>query len=132
MEVVRCRGIRANKQCACGALSGAGSGSEAEGIETILLGEINTRLGEPHDEHEEELGTSLSDYELEDVTRQFTSSQGYRVWGLWTQKMHREGRKVTGRGEYVLGTAHREFKNMGLQDPRIPIDHRMMLSVISG
>ena len=76
--------------------------------------------------------TALANHGLEDVTRHFNPHQWYRVWGQCNFKMHREGRQVTGRGDYFLGTAQGYFTNMGLRDPRIYTDHRLILAVIRG
>ena len=58
-------------------------------VETILLGELNARLGEPRDERKEDLVTALADHGLEDINRNFTPRQRYRGLILWTCQMHR-------------------------------------------
>ena len=37
-----------------------------------------------------------------------------------------------GGGDYILSTSWGDFMNVGLQDPRLHLDHRMMLAVIHG
>ena len=45
---------------------------------------------------------------------------------------HREGRQVTGIGDYILGTAWVYFRNAGLWEPSLHTYHRMMVVVIRG
>ena len=97
--------ICATERRVCDASGGSELASKPKGVETILMGDLNTRLVEPREKHEEELETELADHGLEDVTRYFAPRQQYRGRGKWTWHMHREGRKVTGRGDYVLSTA---------------------------
>ena len=53
-------------------------------VETILLGDLNARLGEPCDKREEDLVMALADYGLEYITRHFNLRRRYRGQGLWT------------------------------------------------
>ena len=45
--------------------------------------------------------------------------------------MWREGRPISGRGDYILGTRD-EFSMVGLQEPITPTDHRMVLGLLCG
>ena len=54
-----------------------------KGVDTIFLGYLNARLGEPHGELEEELAMALADHGLEDITRKFTPRHWYRGWDQW-------------------------------------------------
>ena len=63
--------------------------ADLKGVETILMGELNARLGEPRDEREEDLDMALADHGLEDINRNFTPRQGYRGLILWTCQMNR-------------------------------------------
>ena len=46
-----------------------------------------------------------------------------RIW--------REGGPISGRGDYILGT-RLNFSMVGLQEPRTPTDHWMVLEVLCG
>ena len=46
--------------------------------------------------------------------------------------MWREGRPISGWGDYILGTTRREFYKLGFREPRMPIDHRMVLVELIG
>ena len=92
--------------------------------------DINSRLEEPCDEREEYLATSLANHGLEYVRRKSTPRRRYIGQGRWTRKMQREGRQVMGRGEYLIGMSRGYFMNLGLREPRLHIDHRMMLAEI--
>ena len=39
---------------------------------------------------------------------------------------------VTGRGDYILGTDHRDLYNVFIREPRVSTYHRMILSKIKG
>ena len=56
----------------------------------------------------------------------------YRGGGRWTWRMQREGRKVTGRGDYVLGTSRYTFFNTGVREARMHTHHRMVLAELQG
>ena len=42
-----------------------------------------------------------------------------RIW--------REGKPILVRGEYILGTRQEDFYNVGIREPIMPTDHRMVL-----
>ena len=79
--------------------------AKPKGVETIFLGNLNARLGDPRNKRKEDLAMGLSNHDLEDFTRHFTSHQRYREQSQRTWQMQNEVRQVTGRGDYVLGTA---------------------------
>ena len=58
-------------------------------VGTILLGELNTCLGEMINECTEDLATALSNHGLGDVTRNFTPRQLYKGQGQWMCQIHR-------------------------------------------
>ena len=66
----------------------AGTSSEAKGIDTIFLGELNVHLGGAYEKHKEDLMTALAGHGLEYVTRNFTPRQRYRGRGQWTCQIH--------------------------------------------
>ena len=72
--------------------------AKPKGIETIFMVELNARLKEPYDNHEEDMTTSLADYGLEEFTRNFTPWRWCRIRGSWTWHMQRGGWQITGRG----------------------------------
>ena len=43
----------------------------------------------------------------------------------------KEGRTISGRGDYILGTRG-DFSMVGLREPRTPTEHQMVLGVICG
>ena len=69
-----------------------------EGVEVIMLGELNFRMRDPHDEREEYLATTLADCGLVDITYHFLPRRRYRGDRYWTCRIQREGRKVKGGG----------------------------------
>ena len=62
-------------------------GQAAKGVEVIILGYINIRLGEPRITQEEELATVVVDCGLEDMTDHFMPRWRYRGDGHWTWRM---------------------------------------------
>ena len=46
--------------------------------------------------------------------------------------MRRDGRPITGRGDYILGTELREFYYVYIKEPRVSMDHRMILAELKG
>ena len=44
--------------------------------------------------------------------------------------MRREGRQVTGRGDYVLVTDRQNVSNAGVRESILHIDHSMVLEVL--
>ena len=43
-----------------------------KGVDTVFMGDLNARLGEPYDDCEEDLATAQSNHGLEDVIGHFT------------------------------------------------------------
>ena len=84
------------------------------GLELIMMGELNARLGNPRDKPEEDLATALSDRGLVNMTDHFLTRRQYRGAGGWTWIMHRDRRQVTGRGDYILSMDRSSFFNSGL------------------
>ena len=81
---------------------------------------------------EEELATVVAACGLEDMTDHFIPRRRYRGSGCWTWRMQREGRKVKGRGEYVLGTIRCTFFDAGVIEARVHTEHRMVLAELHG
>ena len=46
--------------------------------------------------------------------------------------MQRDGKRVMGRGDFILSTDRRSFFNAGLQETRHGTDHRIILAVLRG
>ena len=74
-------------------------------VENIFTGDLNARLGDPCNKRKKDMSIELYYHGLEDFTGHFTTRRWCRGRGRWEYMMHREGRQVTGRGDYVLGTA---------------------------
>ena len=62
-----------------------------KGVEMILMGDLNVRLGDPCDECEEDLVTALVERGLVNMTYHFMPQRRYRGAGRWTFCMHWEG-----------------------------------------
>ena len=96
------------------------------------MGGLKARLGDSYDKHEEDLAMVLVDKGLVNMTDHFMPKRRCSGAGSWTWRIHREGRQVTGRGNYILSTDRRNFTNTGMREPRHGTDHRMILAVIRG
>ena len=46
--------------------------------------------------------------------------------------MCRDRRYISGQGNYILGTHQRDFYNVGIREPIMPTDHRMIPAEIKG
>ena len=82
-----------------------------KGLELILMGDLNAQLGNPRDEHEEDLVTALAEQGLVNMTYHLIPRRQY--WGAVGCKcsMQRYRRQVTGRGDYILSTDRNSFVN---------------------
>ena len=67
---------------------------------------------------------------MTDVTAHFTPIRRYRGTENWTWKMRLEGRTVTGREDYILGSDRYDFIKARIREDRIHKDHQMVLAVI--
>ena len=61
-----------------------------EGLELILMGDLNTRLGKPRDKREDDLVTALVDQGLVNMTDHFLPRRQYRGAGGWMWNMQRD------------------------------------------
>ena len=82
------------------------------GVDTLLVGDLNACLEKFWYQWKEDLETSITNYRLLYQTLHFVPRQGYRVKGGWPWRMWRDGRPITGRGCYILGTGCRYFYNI--------------------
>ena len=82
------------------------------GVETLLVGKLNALLSQPQDQCKEDLTTDIVNYGLVDHTLHFIPRWRYRGKVGWSWRMWRDRRHITGRGDYILGTDHREFYNL--------------------
>ena len=103
-----------------------------KGVGKMLVGDLNACLTNPRDQQEEQLATVLAGHGLTDQARHLSPRRKYRTEGNWTWRMWREGRPISGRGYYILGTTRHYFSMVGLREPRTPPDHRMVLGVLLG
>ena len=62
------------------------------GLELILMGDLNARLGNLHDESEEEISTAPADQGLVTTKNHFLPRRLYRGADGWTWSMQRDGR----------------------------------------
>ena len=104
----------------------------SKGLDMILMGDLNARLGDPCDEREEDLATALADRGLVNMTDHLFPRRNYRGSGSWAWSTQREGRRVTGRGDYTLSTDRISFTNAGLRETHFVTDQRMTLTVLQG
>ena len=86
-----------------------------KGVGVIMLGDLNERLGDPHDETEEELLTALEDRGLVDMTSHFLLQHRYRGGGQWACRMRQEGRHMMEWGDYFLSMSIHNVTNAGLK-----------------
>ena len=101
-----------------------------KGLELILMGSLNARLGDPRDEREEDLVTALADRVLVNMTDYFLSRIQYWGSGGWTWIMQRDGRQVTVRGYYIPSMYRISFVNVSLGENRHGTGHRLILAVL--
>ena len=52
-------------------------------METLLVGDLNTCLAQPHNCHKEDLATAIANYSLENQTLKFIPWRNYRGEGGW-------------------------------------------------
>ena len=74
----------------------------------------------------------VADYGLENMEYHFLPRQRYRRDGRWTWRIQREGRKVTEKGDYILGTSRYTFFNTEVREARMHTYHWMVLSEQQG
>ena len=70
-----------------------------DGLETLLVGEINARLAQPWYRHKEDLATAIVNCGLVEQKLHFISIRRYRGKGGWSRRMWRYGRSITFRGD---------------------------------
>ena len=90
-----------------------------EGVETLMVGNLNPRLAQARDRRKEDLATAIGNYELVDQKLHFIPTRRYRgmgglSWGMW-----RDGRPIKGIGSYIIGTDHRYFYNICIRETRV-------------
>jgi hypothetical protein len=99
-----------------------------EGVDPILIGDLNANLADPGSEREHEIAATVAACGLEDMASHFRPRRPYREGYTW--KMSRLGSLVTSRCDYLLGTDRRTFLNVCLKDPRFDSDHFMVLGTV--
>jgi hypothetical protein len=101
-----------------------------EGVDPILLGDLNANLADPVQPREHEIAAVLASQGLEDMMGHFAATRCYRAGYTWKQS--RQGVLVTSRCDYLLGVDRRAFSKVCLKDPRFDSDHFMILGVLRG
>ena len=56
----------------------------------------------------------------------------YRSGGYWTWRMWRQGKLISGQGDYILGTRYNYFYNVGIREPRMTTDHQILMVKLRG
>jgi hypothetical protein len=100
-----------------------------EGVEPILLGDLNANLAEPVQSREHEIAAAMASHGLEDMLGHFAPRRRYRAGYTWKQS--REGVLVTSRCDYLLGVDRHTFSKVCLKDPRFDSDHFMILGTLN-
>ena len=98
----------------------------------LLIDDLNTCLAHPRDQQEEHLETVIASHGLAYQAWNFSPRRRYRAERNWKWRMWREGKNISGRGDYILGTRQLDFYKVGIMEPRIPTDHRMVLYQLIG
>ena len=104
----------------------------SEGVGNVLVGNLNACLSQPRDQREEELVIVIVMHGLSEQAHNFTPRRRYLSEGNWTWRMWIEGKPISGRGEYILGTRRKDLYNVGIREPQVPTDHRMVLGELIG
>ena len=74
----------------------------------------------------------MADYRLVEMTAHFTPRGQYSGGGRCTWQMRREGRQVTGRGDYALIMDRYNFYNAGVREARLQTGNWMVLAMPCG
>ena len=131
--MVRCRGICAPPNNVPAVIHMEQAQKAApKGLEIILMGDLNVQPRDPRDNNEEDLETALADRDMFSMTDHVVPQWWYRGEEIWTWRMQREGRQVTGRGEYALSADMCNFTNTGMGESLHSTDHMMILAVEQG
>ena len=72
-------------------------------IENLLVGYLNTRMA-PHIWRKEDLTTTIANHKLKDQTLHVIPMRSYIGDRGWSWRIWRDGRPVTGRGYYIIGS----------------------------
>ena len=100
-------------------------------MKNLLVGDLKACLENPRDQREEQLATILAVYGLTDPAQHFLPRRKYRAEGNWTWRMWREGRPISGQGDYIIGKLY-DLSMVSLWEPRKNTDHRVILEVLCG
>ena len=103
-----------------------------EGLGKLLVDNLNDCLAQPRDQREEHLATAIKGHALTDQAQHFTPRRRYQAEGSWMWRMWREGRPILVRGDYILGATRQYFYKVGIREPIMFTDHRMVLGKIIG
>ena len=99
-----------------------------KGTELLVAGDLNINPADPEgDRREEEIATTIATEGLEDMAPHFLLQKCRWCWYRRTWGMLWKGREVRSRIDYILGTDHRLFGSVSVQDPWHNLDHYMVL-----
>jgi hypothetical protein len=76
-----------------------------KGCLPIVLGDLNTNLAAPRDEHDETIAEQVDTMNLVDMSSPFRQRRGNNSNGRWTWQMRRGRRWVSSQCDYILGRA---------------------------
>ena len=99
----------------------------------MVVGDLNTNLAAPEGwARDEGVAATMSEEVLEDMIGHFL--QRNKLWlkdgRIWA--MHRGGREVRSRTDYILGIDSRLFQNVVVRDARHNKDHYLVLGCLRG
>ena len=86
-------------------------------------------MTQPHDRHKDELKTAITYDCLEDQKIHFTPRRRYGglMGGIW-----RDGRPVTVRGYFILGSNCQDFYNVSIRKSFVSTYHWIILAELRG
>ena len=103
------------------------------GCQPLLLGDLNANLLNPRDEREDAIAEQVDAMDLVEMSGHFRQRRWRRCQGRWTWRMHRGGRVISSKCDYLMAreTARRRFRRVRLVSPRYhDSDHRAIVAQI--
>jgi len=100
------------------------------GCQPLLLGDLNAN---PRDKREDAIAEQVDSMDLVEMSGHFRQCRRRRCRGRWTWQMHRGGRVISSKCDYLMvrETARRRFQRVRLVSPRYhDSDHRAIVAQI--